>query len=93
MAQWLTDEYGRRHPKWRRYLAQPRNTGRAEVADRNAGIVLKINKERLKRGRRGEIDSFDGKKAFRPQEAHRVFFLMLRALQYISVAMNSVPKT
>jgi amidase len=48
MAQWLTDEYKLTPSEVAQVLGTSAEYRVSEVADRNAGIVLKINKERLK---------------------------------------------
>ena len=48
MAQWLTDEYKLTPSEVAQVLGTASEYKVSEVADRNAGIVLKINKERLK---------------------------------------------
>ena len=48
MAQWLTDEYKLTPSEVAQVLGTAAEYKVSEVADRNAGIVLKINKERLK---------------------------------------------
>lgn len=48
MAQWLTDEYQLTPSELAQVLGTSAEYKVSEVADRNAGIVLKINKERLK---------------------------------------------
>jgi amidase len=48
MAQWLTDEYNLNPSEVAQVLGTSAEYKVSEVADRNAGIVLKINKERLK---------------------------------------------
>jgi len=48
MAQWLTDEYKLTPSEAAQVLGTSAEYKVSEVADRNAGIVLKINKERLK---------------------------------------------
>jgi amidase len=48
MAQWLTDEYKLTPSEIAQVLGTAAEYKVSEVADRNAGIVLKINKERLK---------------------------------------------
>jgi amidase len=48
MAQWLTDEYKLTPSEVAQVLGTVSEYKVSEVADRNAGIVLKINKERLK---------------------------------------------
>ncbi len=47
MAQWLTDEYKLTPSELAQVLGPAAEYKVSEVADRNAGIVLKINKERL----------------------------------------------
>jgi len=47
MAQWLTEEYKLTPSEVAQVLATSAEYKVSEVADRNAGIVLKINKERL----------------------------------------------
>jgi len=47
MAQWLTDEYKLTPSELAQVLGTSAEYKVSEVADRNAGIVLKINKERL----------------------------------------------
>ena len=47
MAQWLTDDYGLTPSELAQVLGTSAEYKVSEVADRNAGIVLKINKERL----------------------------------------------
>ena len=47
MAQWLTDEYKLTPSEVAQVLGTASEYKVSEVADRNAGIVLKINKERL----------------------------------------------
>jgi amidase len=47
MAQWLTDEYRLTPSEVAQVLGTASEYKVSEVADRNAGIVLKINKERL----------------------------------------------
>jgi amidase len=47
MAQWLTDEYKLTPSEVAQVLGTSAEYKVSEVADRNAGIVLKINKERL----------------------------------------------
>jgi amidase len=47
MAQWLTDEYKLSPSEVAQVLGTSAEYKVSEVADRNAGIVLKINKERL----------------------------------------------
>src|SRR5882724_13622955 len=48
MAQWLTEEYKLTPSEVAQVLGTSAEYKVSEVADRNAGIVLKINKERLK---------------------------------------------
>ena len=48
MAQWLTDEYKLTPSEVAQVLGTSSEYKVSEVADRNAGMVLKINKERLK---------------------------------------------
>ena len=48
MAQWLTEEYKLTLSKVGQVLGTSAEYKASEVADRNAGMVLKINKERLK---------------------------------------------
>ncbi len=48
MAQWLTDEYKLTPSEVAQVLGTSSEYKVSEVADRNAGIVLKINKEKLK---------------------------------------------
>ena len=48
MAQWLSDEYKLTPSEVAQVLGTSAEYKVSEVADRNAGIVLKINKERLK---------------------------------------------
>ena len=48
MAQWLTDEYKLTPSEVAQVLGTSAEYKVSEVADRNAGMVLKINKERLK---------------------------------------------
>ena len=48
MAQWLTDKYKLTPSEVAQVLGSAAEYKVSEVADRNAGIVLKINKERLK---------------------------------------------
>ena len=48
MAEWLTDEYKLTPSEVAQVLGTSAEYKVSEVADRNAGIVLKINKERLK---------------------------------------------
>jgi len=48
MAQWLTDEFKLTPSEVAQVLGTSAEYRVSEVADRNAGIVLKINKERLK---------------------------------------------
>ena len=48
MAQWLTEEYKLTLSKVGQVLGTSAEYKVSEVADRNAGMVLKINKERLK---------------------------------------------
>ena len=48
MAQWLTEEYKLTLSKVGQVLGTSPEYKVSEVADRNAGMVLKINKERLK---------------------------------------------
>jgi amidase len=48
MASWLTDAYGLTPSEVAEVLGTSAEYKVSEVADRNAGIVLKINKERLK---------------------------------------------
>jgi acetamidase/formamidase len=48
MAQWLTDEYKLTPSETAQVLGTSAEYKVSEVADRNAGIVLKINKERLR---------------------------------------------
>jgi amidase len=48
MAQWLTKEYKLTPSEVAQVLGTSSEYKVSEVADRNAGIVLKINKERLK---------------------------------------------
>jgi acetamidase/formamidase len=48
MAEWLTDEYKLTPSELAQVLGSAAEYKVSEVADRNAGIVLKINKERLK---------------------------------------------
>jgi amidase len=48
MAQWLTDEYKLTPSEVAQVLGTSAEFKVSEVADRNAGMVLKINKERLK---------------------------------------------
>jgi amidase len=48
MAQWLTDEYKLTPSEVAQVLGTAAEYKVSEVADRNAGMVLKINKERLK---------------------------------------------
>jgi acetamidase/formamidase len=47
MAQWLTEEYKLNPSEVAEVLGTSSEYKVSEVADRNAGIVLKINKERL----------------------------------------------
>ncbi len=47
-VQWLTDEYKLSPSEIAQVLGTSAEYKVSEVADRNAGIVLKINKERLK---------------------------------------------
>jgi acetamidase/formamidase len=47
MAQWLTDEYALTPSEVAQVLGTSAEYKVSEVADRNAGIVLKVNKERL----------------------------------------------
>jgi acetamidase/formamidase len=47
MAQWLTDDYKLTPSEVAQGLGTLAEYKVSEVADRNAGIVLKINKERL----------------------------------------------
>jgi acetamidase/formamidase len=47
MAQWLTDEYKLTPSEVAQVLGTSAEYKVSEVADRNAGVVLKINKERL----------------------------------------------
>jgi amidase len=47
MAQWLTDDYKLTPSELAQVLGTSAEYKVSEVADRNAGIVLKINKERL----------------------------------------------
>jgi amidase len=47
MAQWLTDEYKLTPSEVAQVLGTSAEYKVSEVADRNAGMVLKINKERL----------------------------------------------
>ena len=47
MAQWLTDDYGLTPSELAQVLGTSAEYKVSEAADRNAGIVLKINKERL----------------------------------------------
>jgi amidase len=49
MAQWLTDQYRLTPAEVAEVLGTSAEYKVSEVADRNAGIVLKINKERLQR--------------------------------------------
>jgi acetamidase/formamidase len=48
MAQWLTDEFKLTPSEVAQVLGSAAEYQVSEVADRNAGIVLKINKERLR---------------------------------------------
>jgi amidase len=48
MARWLTDEYPLTPSEVAQVLSTSAEYKVSKVADRNAGIVLKINKERLK---------------------------------------------
>jgi acetamidase/formamidase len=48
MARWLADEYKLTPSEVAQVLGTSAEYKVSEVADRNAGIVLKINKERLK---------------------------------------------
>jgi len=48
MAQWLADEYKLTPTEVAQVLGTSAEYKVSEVADRNAGVVLKINKERLK---------------------------------------------
>ncbi len=48
MAQWLTDEYKLTPSELAQVMGTAAEYKVSEVADRNAGIVVKINKERLK---------------------------------------------
>ena len=48
MAQWLTDEYKLTPSELAQVVGTSAEYKVSEVADRNAGIVLKINKERLR---------------------------------------------
>jgi hypothetical protein len=48
MASWLTDAYKLTPSEVAQVLGSSAEYKVAEVADRNAGIALKINKERLK---------------------------------------------
>src|SRR6202022_404947 len=47
MAQWLTEEYKLTPSEVAQVLGTSAEYKVSEVADRNAGVVLKINKERL----------------------------------------------
>jgi len=47
MAQWLTDDYKLTPSEVAQVLGTSSEYRISEVADRNAGIVLKINKDRL----------------------------------------------
>jgi hypothetical protein len=47
MADWLTDKYGLTPSEVAQVLGTSAEYKVSEVADRNAGVVLKINKERL----------------------------------------------
>ena len=47
MAQWLTDDYKLTPSEIAEVLGTAAEYKVSEVADRNAGIVLKINKDRL----------------------------------------------
>lgn len=49
MAQWLADQYKLTPSEVAEVLGTSAEYKVSEVADRNAGIVLKINKERLQR--------------------------------------------
>ncbi len=48
MAQWLTEEYKLTPSEVAQVLGTSAEYKVSEVADRNAGMVLKINKEKLK---------------------------------------------
>ena len=48
MAQWLTDDYKLTPSEIAEVLGTAAEYKVSEVADRNAGIVLKINKDRLR---------------------------------------------
>ena len=48
MAQWLTDDYKLTPSEVALVLGTSSEHKVSEVADRNAGVVLKINKERLR---------------------------------------------
>jgi hypothetical protein len=48
MASWLTDEYKLTPSEVAQVLGTSSEYKVSEVADRNAGVVLKISKERLK---------------------------------------------
>jgi acetamidase/formamidase len=48
MAQWLTDDYGLTPSELAQVLGTAAEYKVSEVADRNAGIVLKIAKDRLR---------------------------------------------
>lgn len=48
MARWLTDSYGLTPSEVAQVIGTSAEYKVSEVADRNAGIVLKISKERLK---------------------------------------------
>jgi acetamidase/formamidase len=48
MANWLTDEYKLTPSEVAQVLGTSSEYKVSEVADRNAGVVLKINKERFK---------------------------------------------
>ena len=47
MAQWLTDDYQLTPSEVAQVLGSSAEYKVSEVADRNAGMVLKINKQRL----------------------------------------------
>lgn len=48
MSQWLTDDYKLTPSEVAQVLGSSSEYKVSEIADRNAGIVLKINKERLR---------------------------------------------
>jgi len=77
MAQWLTDEYKLTPSEVAQVLGTSAEYKVSEVADRNAGMVLRINKERLKalkprrtKGKRRSLGCVPDK--FRPATTRRL---------------------